>query len=449
MVSQSNANPFRIVALMAALAAATPAWADDDAQSSSSLPDWVSLHIQGTVTNQEHPAFHSAIPDGPESMKSEQQSAETTDVTLYLGVRLGGLEVYFNPEQEEGFGPSGTFGIAGYTTGEAYKVGQYAPYYRTPRLFGRYVVDLGGEAQTVEDGLNQLAGTHDADNLTVTFGKFSVVDIFDNNAYAHDPKNDFLNWSIIELGAFDYAAESWGYTYGATAEWNQDWWTLRGGVFDMSRVPNDKYLDRGFGQYQAVAEAEERHEILGNPGKVRALFFLTSAKQGSYMDAVALGQISGETPDAQLVAHHQMRPGGGINAEQQILPDLGAFFRVSANDGAIEEYDFTDINRSLSGGLSLTGQRWDRPADAIGLGAAANAISKQARAYFAAGGLGGLVGDGQLPSYAAERIVETYYKAEVVPGISVAFDYQRVVSPGYDAVRGPINFFTVRLHAFY
>lgn len=412
-------------------------------------PEWYSLHIQGTYTTQGHPRFRSAIPDGAQSMQSRREMAETADVTLFAGVRLGDLELYANPEMDQGFGPSETFGVGGYTTGESYKVGEYSPYVRLPRLFARYVVGLGGERVAVEDGPNQLGGDKDSDNITVTIGKFSVVDIFDANTYAHDPKADFLNWSIIEMGAFDYAAESWGFTYGAAAEWTQDWWTLRAGVFDMSRQPNDKYLDRGFGQYQSVVEAEERHAVFGNPGKVKALFFLTSAKQGLYSEAVALAPQTGGTPDTSAVVRHRLRPGGGINVEQQILPDLGAFLRASMNDGTTAEFDFTDINRSVSGGVSLKGERWGRPDDILGLGGAVNAISHQARQYFAAGGMGGLVGDGQLPSYSPERIVEAYYKATIVPGIALTLDYQHMVNPGYDTVRGPIDFYAFRLHGEY
>ena len=140
-------------------------------------------------------------------------------------------------------GLSNTLGIAGFPSGEAYKIGMADPYLRLPRAFFRYTLGLGGAAQTIEPGLNQLAGTRQADNVIVTVGRFSVVEIFDTNIYAHDPRSDFLNWSIIDAGAFDYAADSWGYTYGVTVEWTQSWWTLRQGLFNLSRVPNSKYLD--------------------------------------------------------------------------------------------------------------------------------------------------------------------------------------------------------------
>lgn len=415
----------------------------------SEKQEWYNLHIQGTYTTQGHPSFHSAFPDGPESMKSKQEMAETADVTLFAGMRLGNLELYANPEMDQGYGLSNTLGVAGYTSGEAYKIGMYSPYFRMPRMFGRYVTGLGGETQSVEDDLNQLPGHHDSDNVTLTFGKFSVVDVFDTNTYAHDPKSDFFNWSIIDMGTFDYAADSWEYTYGGAAEWNQSWWTLRGGVFDMSRQPNEKYLVRGFGEYQIVGEAEERHQILGNPGKVKPLFFLTSANMGSYEDALALANQTGSIPNTALVRRKQFRPGGGLNIEQQIMPDLGTFLRAGMNDGTKEAYDFTEINQSISGGFSLKGKHWNRDDDSIGVGGAINAISKEARQYLAAGGQGIIIGDGQLTSYSGEQIIEVYYKATLITGIAATMDYQHVANPAYDTARGPIDVYGIRLHAEY
>lgn len=408
-------------------------------------PSWNSLHFQATAIDQGHPSFHSALADGPQSMKSRFQTAETTDMTLFAGVRIGAVELYANPEMDQGLGLSNTYGVAGFPSGEAYKVGSHVPYFQLPRLFGRFILDLGGVQQSVEDGPNQIAGSHDVNNLTLTFGKFSVVDIFDNNAYAHDPRADFLNWAIVDMGAFDYAASAWGYTYGGAAEWTQDWWTLRAGIFDMSRQPNDKYLVRGFSQYQSVLEAEERHEVFGKQGKVKALFFASSANMGSYTDALALANQTGTIPSTAIIRRHQVRPGGGINIEQEITSDLGTFFRASMNDGTKEAFEYTEINQSASGGFSLKGTLWNRPDDTIGLGGAVNTISKQAQRYLASGGLGILIGDGSL-NYAPEEIIETYYNFNLIKSITTTFDYQFVDNPGYNQSRGPVHVFAMRAH---
>ncbi len=214
-----------------ALLAALPAYAED------ATPETWSLHEQATLVWQFQPGFRSTF-QGTNSLLPVANGRETFDVTLFAGVRLwDGGEAYINPEVDQGFGLSNTVGVAGFPSGEAYKVGAEAPYVRLQRLFFRQTFDLGGDAQAVDGAANQLAGAHTADNLVLTAGKFSVTDIFDANSLAHDPKSDFLNWSLIDTGAFDYAADAWGYSDGFTAEWTQDWWALRAGLFDLSRVP--------------------------------------------------------------------------------------------------------------------------------------------------------------------------------------------------------------------
>ncbi|RIJ43861.1 carbohydrate porin, partial [Maribellus luteus] len=183
-----------------------------------------------------------------------------------------------NPEIDQGFGLSNTVGLAGFSSGEAYKIGNNAPYRKLPRLFLRQVINLGGEQQAVESAPNQLAGSRSADNVTITVGKFSVVDIFDTNTYAHDPRGDFLNWAVIDAGAFDYAADAWGYTHGLAVEWTQSWWSLRGGLFALSVVPNSVTIDTTWKQYQWVGEFEARHDWFGRPGKIKLLAFATRGR---------------------------------------------------------------------------------------------------------------------------------------------------------------------------
>ncbi len=200
-------------------------------------PERWSIHGQFTNVIQYHPSFTSPYL-GQNSLEPGASSASTVDLTLFAGVRLWrGGEIYANPEIDQGFGLSDTVGVAGFPSGEAYKVGSASPYLRLQRLFFRQVVNLGGIEQEIEPAANQLGGTRAADNIVLTAGKFSVVDIFDTNRYAHDPRADFLNWSVIDGGAFDYAADAWGYSYGAAAEWTRAWWTLRGGVFALSQIP--------------------------------------------------------------------------------------------------------------------------------------------------------------------------------------------------------------------
>ena len=279
-----------------------------------------------------------------------------------------------------------------------------------------------------------------------TIGKYSIVDIFDTNIYAHDPRNDFLNWSIIDQGAFDYAANAWGYTYGGAAEWYQDWWTIRAGVFDLSQAPNTIALSRGFDQGQFVTELEERHTLWDQPGKLKGLYWLTRGYLGTYLDAISFGKATGTTPSTGAVRSFRTKDGFGLNLEQQLAPDLGVFARASISQGTVEEVDFTDMNQSISGGLSLSGSRWGRPVDIVGLAGAFNRISHQGKLYLAAGGLGGIIGDGQLPNAGPEQILETYYRAQVSKYVGLDFDYQFIDHPAYNVDRGPVSIFTLQMH---
>ena len=317
------------------------------------------------------------------------------------------------------------------------------------RGFLRQTIDLDGEVEKLEPDLNQLGGLQTANRLVFTIGKYSIVDIFDTNRYAHDPRHDFLNWSIIDMGAFDYAANSWGYTYGGAAEWYQDWWTARAGLFDLSQMPNSAALSHGFSQGQFVAELEERHALWDQPGKLKLLYWLTHGNLGTYLDAIALGEATGTTPSTGDVRRFRTKDGFGLNFEQQVAPDFGVFARASISQGTVEEVDFTDINQSISGGLSLTGSRWGRPDDTIGLAGVANRISHQGKLYLAAGGLGGIIGDGQLPNAGPEQILETYYRVALSDFAQFAFHYQFINHPAYNRDRGPVSVFALQLHLQY
>jgi high affinity Mn2+ porin len=427
--------------VLALLVASTvPAMAD------SPFEEW-SLHAQTTIVDQFHPGFRSPY-RGANSLDPGSRGDETVDATIFAGLRLwDGGEAYANPEIDQGFGLSNTLGVAGFPSGEAYKVGKSSPYFRLQRLFFRQTFDLGGKEESVATDANQLGGTRTADNLIITGGKISVTDMFDTNAYAHDPKSDFLNWSLIDAGAYDYAADAWGYSYGVATEWTQSWWTLRSGIFDLSRIPNTTALERDFSQFELVAEAEERHKLWDAAGKLKVLGFLNRGRMGSYDDAVRLAELTGQTPQTALVRNYASRPGLSLNLEQQLDDALGLFARASLNDGSKEAYEFTEINRSLSGGLSFRGSGWNRPNDTIGVAGVVNQLSNSAQRYFAAGGLGILIGDGQLPHYGTENIAETYYKAQATDWLAASLDFQLVVNPAYNRDRGPVAIVGLRLHA--
>jgi high affinity Mn2+ porin len=408
------------------------------------MEDIWAVHGQTTFVTQYAAPFRTPY-SGPNSL-TPNQGRETWDATAFVGLRLwNGAEAWVNAEIDQGFGLDGTLGVAGFTSGEAYKKGADYPYTRLHRAFIRQTIDLGGETQKVDAGINQFAATQTSDRLVFTVGKFSVGDIFDTNKYAHDPRSDFLNWSIIDAGTFDYAAEAWGYSLGAAAEWYQGDWTVRGGVFDMSIVPNSTDLDPNFGQFQWIGEIEHRHELWGQPGKIAITGFLSRARMGSYQDAINLAGLIGGAPDTAAVRQYRSRGGISVNIEQQISQDVGFFARAGWANGDVEPYEFTDIDRTVSAGLSVKGNRWGRPDDTWGIAGVVNNISKEHQAFFNDGGLGILVGDGQLPHPGPEQILETYYSFPV-SFWQVSLDYQLIVNPGYNRDRGPASVLAARLH---
>ena len=409
--------------------------------------DRFAFHGQATFLGQYDPPFRAPY-SGPNSL-TPNQARETADATLYAGVRLWkGAEAWINPEIDQGFGLSGTLGAAGFTSGEAYKVGADFPYTRLHRAFVRQTIDLGGDVQQVDAGLNQFSGSQTSDRLVLTIGKVSVGDIFDTNKYAHDPRGDFMNWSIVDTGTFDYAADAWAYTVGAAAEWYQGPWTLRAGLFDLSIAPNQTALDPTFGQFQWVGEIERRYSIWDQPGKLAVTGFLTRGRMGSFEDAIQLAAMTGGPANIAAVRQYQSRGGVSMNLEQQLMPNVGFFARAGIADGNKEPYEFTDIDRTVAAGLSISGKKWGRDDDTLGIAGVVNGISNVHQAFLNAGGLGILVGDGQLPNPGTERILETYYNFPVLYS-RVTLDYQLIVNPAYNRDRGPVSVFGFRVHTQY
>ena len=437
--------------LAAAQVAPTPA--NDTANAApAALPaeeDWA-VHAQSTFVDQFHPGFASAY-RGPNSLDPGRRGDETFDATAFAGARpWSGAEVWIDAEIDQGFGLNNTQGVAGFPSAEAYKVGAEMPYVRIPRLFLRQTIDLGGAAQGIDGDQNVLGGTQTANRLVAWVGKFGVTDVFDTNRYAHDPRADFLNWAVVDGGAFDYAADAWGYSYGAALEWYQDWWTLRAGIFDGSLTPNSKFLAFPLGsQFQIVAESEARYTLFGQTARIKLLGFQTRARLATFaeLEQFYTANPTADIAEAEVVRHLRNKFGGEINLEQPITTDLGAFLRASLNDGRTEAYDFTDITRSVSTGLSLAGGAWRRPDDAVGTAFVVNNISHALKDYLAEGFLGVLIGDSRLTNAGPEQILETYYSYAIRKGVAVTADYQLVNHPAYNVDRGPVHIFGVRLHA--
>lgn len=418
----------------------------------ASVADRLAFHGEAVFTYEGNAAFTSPY-EGANSLPGAAEAREIADTSLFAGMRLwSGAEIWLNPAIDQGFGLGNTHGAAGFPSAAAYKFGSNYPYTLLQRYFIRQTIDLGGAQEAVTAGSDQFAETQTSNRLVLTAGSFGVNDIFDTNDYANDPARDFLNWSVINAGSFDYAGNAWGYTDGLALEWYQGRYVMRAGVFDLSSTPAGGLsptaygLDSSFDQLQWVAEAEERHHLWGEPGDIKVTGFLSRGRAGRFIDAIDLAAAIGQPADITAVRRYTGRPGVSVNLQQQVTADLGLFARLGWADGSVEPWDFTDIDRTVSGGISLSGTSWKRPRDTVGIAAAINGISGVHEAYFNDGGLGILVGDGKLPHPGLEKILESYYSFALLPSTALSVDYQLIDDPGYNTDRGPVNVLTLRLH---
>jgi hypothetical protein len=417
----------------------------------SATEQW-SIHGQATYINQFKNNFNSPY-YGAKSLLNKSNGdiskSYTFSATAFIGTRLWeGAEAYINPEMFEGIPFSGLSGLGGFSNGELQKGTAIPPIYYMARMFLRQTFGFGGGQDRIEGVANQLGGNVDKRRLVVSYGTFSALDFFDANIYSHDPRTQFLNWSLMASGAYDYAANSRGYTYGFVGEYYHDEeWVMRLARLAMPKTPNALALDYDLTQqYGNTAEITHLHTINGQAGKARVLVFQNRGIMSTYNNAMSFGQQTNTTPDILNTRYgYQTKWGYGLNGEQAITENIGAFGRWSWNNGQTETQAFTDISNSLSGGLSIKGANWGRPQDTIGIGVALNGISSQQISYLQKGGVTMFIGDGRL-NYKKEQIFETFYSWNVYKGLSLSADYQRIANPGYNADRGPVNFYGLRAH---
>jgi high affinity Mn2+ porin len=405
-------------------------------------PTW-NWHVQNTDIVQATPGFSSQY-SGPNSLDNRGEIRETVSFDLYAGARLwAGAEAHVDGLMWQGFGLSKTLGVEGFPNGEAFRLGTRDPKAIVARLFIRQTINLGGDSEAVGDDELNLAGKRDVSRLTLTLGKISVKDIFDNNTYANDPRTQFMNWALMANEAWDYPADSLGYMTGLAAELNEPGWAARYGFIQMPPVSNgmgaDQHCLKAWGM---VTELERDYTMAGHPGAVRLLVYDNRAHMGSYQAAL-------DSPDrpADIVATraYRTKTGFGVNAEQELAKNVGVFARLGWSDGKNEAWTFADVDRNATLGVSLKGEAWGRPGDTLALAGGINGISRVHQEFLAAGGTGILAGDGAL-SYGPERIMETYYDVRLSSHLNAALDYQFVANPAYNRDRGPVSIFALRLH---
>jgi len=377
--------------------------------------DW-SIHLQATAIDQYHDDFPANY-SGINSLSPSGEDKISFTSTLFIGRTLwqGGL-LYFTPEVAGGSGLSGTHGTAGFPNGEIYRVSSPEAEVSISRVYLKE--DLG-------------------DHLTFIGGKFSLNDFFDNNIYSHDPRTQFTNWSLMDNGAWDYAADTRGYTWGFMLEYHEPQWAVRYSSALEPQQANQMDMDMNINQAHGDnLELEIHYKIKDHPGAARLLGYVNHAYMGIYQP--------GET-DITQTRNYRTKYGGGINLEQELSSDFGAFFRAGWNDGKTESWAFTEVDETISGGISLKGISWNRIDDVYGLAFIINGISNPHADYLAGGGYGFIIGDGNL-NYGPEQILETYYSYQVIKFFSASLDYQFVNNPAYNRDRGPVNIYSARLH---
>ncbi len=442
-----------------------PAPAESSAGSASQVnppvqqQNW-NFHAQSTAIVQAYPGFASQY-SGPNSLPSGGQTREMVSLDLMGGARLWpGAEAHVDGMMWQGFGVGNTLGVEGFPNGEAFRLGTSVPNGNITRLFIRQTIGFGGEQEDVPDDALDLAGKVDVSRLTITLGRFSAKDIFDNNAYANDPRMQFMNWGLMANEAWDYPADAIGYDTGITLELNQPNWTLRYGFFQMPAEQNsltgdDAYLKwpyDGSSQYGPfleawgmVTELERRYTLDNHPGTIRFLAYLNRANMAEYSTATAILQEGGPNADWQTARSYHVKYGFGLNWEQEIAKGVGVFSRLGWNDDQEEGWTFSDVGHAASVGVSVNGAGWHRPDDTFGLAGVVNGISKSAQEFFQAGGTGILAGDGNL-DYGWEKILETYYSFKIYGNLYGTADYQFVDDPAFNRARGPVSLFAGRLH---
>jgi high affinity Mn2+ porin len=389
----------------------------------------------------------SAAYTGTNSLIPDIEKSYSFTATAALGARVWkGGEVYVDPEVAQGVPLSHLTGLGGFTNGEIARTSGPTPSFYFARAFLRQTWGLGGDREAVESDANQLAGSVERRRVVLTAGKLSLPDLFDDNAYNHDPRTQFLNWSLMTHGAWDYAADARGYSWGVALEYFDEGWALRAARFMMPKQSNGLALNpRIFDSFGDQVELEHAHTLGGQAGKLRLLAYRNQADMGGYRDSLANAGATGGTPDLATSRQKRVKYGFGLNLEQSLSADIGVFARASWNNGEVEEFAFTEIDRSVSAGVLVKGAAWNRASDAFGVAVVKNAISGPHRDYLAAGGLGFFIGDGRL-SYATENIFETFYSVGVMKDVWLSADFQRIFDPAYNSDRGPVSIASARLH---
>jgi len=422
-----------------------PSFAQEPAISDSTQNTNTNFHFQLTTVTQ-HKFYMPAPYTGTNSLIKSAETETTLTATIFWGTKLWkNASIYVNPEIAGGSGISGAHGIAGFTNGEAFRVGDPEPQLYLARAFFRQTIAFSNDEDYVGEGANHVYKTRAKKYLTFIVGKISLADFFDNNRYSHDPRSNFFNWGLMSNGAWDYAANVRGYTWAVVVEYGNPAFKIRASTAMVPTEANGNTMDSNITQANSsVVEVELPFRISGRPGIFRSLAYFTNAHMGNYDLAV---QQNPDQPDITATrAYGRTKFGIGINVEQSLNDNAGLFARASWNDGRNETWVFTEIDRSVSLGYLTSGNSWKRSMDQLGVATVVSGLSDHHRRYLESGGLGFIIGDGAL-RYGYEWVTEIFYKINLFyPGFFITPNYQFIMNPAYNKDRGPANTFGIRAH---
>ncbi len=424
--------------------AATPTLTERDFRP----PSFWGIHFQATTVTQSD-ADNNVPPyeqPGANGFDGNAQARTSLTTTLFLGTRVNRhTEFYFNPEVSGGSGLSSTRGIAGFPNGEIYRVDSAEPKLSAARIYLKHIWDLGSAVERISSAQNQIESDYAVDRLSLVVGKFSLNDFLDGNAYSHDPRTQFLNWSLMDNGAWDYAADTRGYTWGFMLEWNRANFAIRFASVLEPISANDLELDQDLiNSHGDNLEVEYRYSFGEQPGRIRLLSYVNHAHMGSYQ--AALNRQGFKTIDVTDTRNHRTKFGVGFNFEQALSPEWGSFVRLGWNDGQTESWAFTEVDMTASGGLVW--KPFSSREDRVGVALVANGLSPQHRRYLEAGGKGFILGEGGM-NYALEEIAEIYYSVAACREFFITGDYQLVTNAGYNQDRSGVSILSLRMHTEY
>lgn len=419
--------------------------------SSTHMNRKLSIHGQATIIPQYHFKFNAPY-TGDNSLLPSEPTRTSFSTTLFLKYKpLKNTYIVFNPEAAGGKGLSKTLGIAGFSNGEVYRVGDPSPKPFIGRLYVEHRFPLSNEMEKVADGINQIAETTNRDYISIIAGKFSLTDFFDDSQISHDPRTQFFNWALMGNGGWDYPANTRGYTMGTVVQALYKNWAVRTALTTVPIEANGPELQFKWGKAMGfVFEFERSHLFQKSDKQFSTLhlgYFINYAHMGNYQASLnRMYLVPGAIPDITSTREYGRTKWGFYGNIDNEFGSVHQFLKASINDGKNESWAFTEIDNSITTGFQFDGNLWKRNQDRFAIAYIHNNLSSTHQQYLENGGYGFLIGDGKL-NYGAEQIIEAYYSMHLTKQVFLSPDYQFVWHPAYNKDRGPVHIIGLRLHA--